>query len=179
MTSSRTIFILSGIVAICVIVMPFAVAQLTPLGAPTSFVQGPTVRDTLRNAVQAASDQSRLTAQTAVEMGRRARSAGYQTQNFAADYQNLQFQFQNLRAVFSQVVGLVPQIQSPSASNSAAELDAGLNIIAEVFGPVEQDYQAGTLSRDAIVRMCEVLDEALQEWQKELKKDSRRLGVIR
>jgi hypothetical protein len=170
----KTSFQLACVVVVCLAAMSLAEAQFAP-----PFVQGPTITDTLRNAVQAASDQSRFTAQAASEMGRRTRSAGYQTQNFATDYQNLQFQFQNLRSVFSQVVGMVPQIQSPRAANSAAELDAGLGIIAEVFAPVEQEYQAGTLGRDSIVRMCQVLNEALLEWQRELKKDSRRLGVIR
>lgn len=153
-------------------------AQFTP-GTPPSFVQGPTVTDTLRNAVQAASDQARMTAQVAAEMARFARGAGYQTQNFAADFQNLQIQFQNLRTVFGQAAGIVPQIQSARASNAAAELDAGLNIIAEAFTPMQQEYQAGRLSRDTIVRCCQVLNEAILEWQRELKKDSRRLGVIR
>jgi len=157
-----------------------AIAQLISLpGAPLSFVQGPTLADTLRNGAQATSDQARQTAQAAGEMGRRARSPGYQTQNFAVDFQNLQIQFQNLRAVFSQVAAFVPQLQSPRAANAAAELDAGLNIIAEAFTPVQQQWQAGTLDRRNVVMMCEVLNEAVIEWQKELKKNSRRLGVIR
>lgn len=173
---------LFGIIGSWLVVTPCANAQLVggwPSGTPAPFVQGPTVKDTLRNAVQAASDQARLTAQTANEMARRARSPGYQTQNFVADYQNLEIQFQNLRSIISQVVSIVPQIQSARAANAVAELDAGLNIIAEGFTPMQQEYQAGTLSRDTIVRCCRVLNEAILEWQKELKKDSRRLGTIR
>ena len=176
-TKARKVHLL---VCCAVIAVGGAIAQLISApGTPSSFVQGPTIADTLRNGAQASSDQARMTAQTAVEMGRRARSAGYQSQNFAADFQNLQFQFQNLRTVFSQVAAFVPQLQSPRASNAAAELDAGLNIIAEAFVPVQQQWQAGTLDRQSVVLMCEVLNEALREWQKELKKNSRRLGVIR
>jgi len=151
----------------------------SPMGTPPSFVTGPTLGDTLRNAVQATSDQARLTAQTAAEMGRRARNSTYSTQNFSTDYQNLQLHFANLRSVFGQVAALVVQLQSARAANAAAELDAGLNIIAEGFVPMQQEYQAGTFSRDTIVRCCQILNEAILEWQKELKKDSRRLGTIR
>jgi len=171
-----------AVLVICLLfAAPLAPAQFAgaAIGTPPSFVTGPTLGDTLRNAVQATSDQARLTAQTAADMGRRAQSSIYSTQNFTTDYQNLQLHFSNLRNVFNQVAGLVVQLQSARAANATAELDAGLNIIAEAFTPVQQQWQAGTLDRDTIVRMCRVLDEAMVEWQKELKKDSRRLGVIR
>jgi len=145
-----------------------------PGGAPP-FIQGPTLADTIRNGCQASSDQARVTAQAAADMGQRVRSAAYQTQNFWSDYQNLQFQFQNLRATFAAVDAFVPQLQSPRASNAAAELEAGLNIISEAFAPVDQ----GTFNRDAIVRMCQVLKEALDVWRQELRKDAARLGPIR
>jgi len=182
MNPLKSIFTRIAVIAIC---LPFAIS-LAPaqyaggsIGTPPSFVVGPTLADTLRNAIQATSDQARLTAQTTADMGRRAQSSAYLTQNFITDYQNLQFQFANLRSVFSQVAGLVVQLQSARAANAAAELDAGLNIIAEAFAPVQQQWQAGNLDRTTIVNMCRVLDEAMAEWQKELKKDSRRLGVIR
>jgi hypothetical protein len=158
---------------------PAQLGPAFPPGTPLPFVQGPTLIDTVRNAAQATSDQARIAAQTATEMGRRARSAGYQSQNFAADYPNLQLQFQNLRATFNLLAGIVPQLQSARAANAAAELDAGLNIIAEAFTPVEQEWAAGNLDRRTIVQMCEILNEAILEWQKELKKNSRRLGTIR
>jgi len=44
---------------------------------------------------------------------------------------------------------------------------------------VQQQWQAGTLDRQNVVQMCEILNEELLERQKELKKDSRRLGVVR
>jgi hypothetical protein len=39
--------------------------------------------------------------------------------------------------------------------------------------------QAGMANRDTVVRMGQVMNEALLEWQKELKKCSARLGTIR
>lgn len=148
-------------------------------GAPPSFVQGPTVAATLRNGAQAASNQAQLTARTAAEMARRARSSGYQTQNFEADFHNLQVQFQNLCATFNQLAGFLSQLQSPQAANAAAELTAGLNIIAEAFTPVQQQWQTGTLNRPSVVMMGEVLNGALLEWQKELKKNGQRLRAAR
>jgi hypothetical protein len=148
-------------------------------GMPLPFLQGPTLADTLRNGVQMTSDQCRLTAQFAREMGRRTRSAGYQLQNLWTDYQNLDYQFQNLRHTFNAVGDLALQLQTPRAANAAAELQAGLDIISEAFLPVQQEIQAGTSNCDTALRMCQVLDEALMVWQKELKRCSSRLGTIR
>jgi hypothetical protein len=144
-----------------------------------AFLQGPTLAASLRNGVQAVSDQARLTARTAADMGQRAGGGGYQMQNFEADYQNLRLQFQNLRFTFAAAGELVVQSQSARAANATAELDAGLNIIAEAFLPVQQELQTGNVNRDTIVRMCQTLNQALDLWQKELKKSSARLGYIR
>ena len=146
---------------------------------PPPFVQGPTLGATLFNAAQLTSDQARFTATAAVQMEGRARGATSRMQYFSTDYQNLQLQFQNLRGTFNQLAAWVPQLQSPRAANAVAELDAGLNIIAEAFIPVQQEIQAGTLNRNTVIRMCQVLKESLDLWRKELKKSSSRLGMIR
>jgi hypothetical protein len=143
------------------------------------FLQGPTLADTLRNGAQMASDQSRVTAQFAREMSQRAQGAAYQMQNFLADYQNLEYQFQNLRITFNALGQLALQLQSPRAANAAAELESGLNIISEAFNPMQQEIQAGMFNPDTIQRMCGALNQALLEWQKELKRCSSRLGTIR
>ena len=148
-------------------------------GTPLPFLQGPDLAATLRNGAQMASDQSRVTAQFAKEMSRRARSAAYEMQNFLADYQNLDYQFQHLRSTFNALQQLALQLQSPRAANAAAELEAGLNIISEAFIPMQQEIQAGAFNPDTVQRMCQALNEALLEWQKELKKCSSRLGTIR
>lgn len=150
-----------------------------PMGTPPPFLQGPTLAATMRNGAQAASDQSRVTAQYAKEMGYRARSGGYQMSNLQHDCQTLQHQFHSLRVTFNALGELALQLKSPRAANAAAELDAGLTIISEAFAPVQQEMQAGTLNRDTVQRMCQVLNEALLEWQKELKRCSSRLGTIR
>lgn len=150
-----------------------------PVGMPPPFLQGPTLRDTLHNGAQAASDQASVTAQFAREMAGRARSAAYQMQNLWTDYQNLAYKFQHLRVTFNALGELALQLQSPRAANAAAELHAGLSIISEAFDPVQREMDAGTLNRDTVLRMCQVLNEALLEWQKELKRCSTRLGTIR
>ena len=112
-------------------------------------------------------------------MSQRARGAAYEMQNFLADYQNLDYQFQSLRATFHALGQLALQLQTPRAANAVAELEAGLNIIAEAFLPMQQDLQAGAFNPDTIQRMGQALNDALIEWQKELKRCSSRLGTIR
>ena len=174
---------MSGMAALWLAIAPLpATAQAVspgPAGMPPPFLQGPTLADTLRNGVQTASDQSRFTAQFAKDMGQRARGVAYQVQNLWNDYKNLEIQFQNLRTTFHAVAELALQLQSARAANAAAELEAGLNIISEAFTPMQQDIQAGTFNPDTIQRMCGALNEALLEWQKELKRCSSRLGMIR
>jgi hypothetical protein len=161
--------------------MPAPAQLVAPWNAapPLPFLQGPDLASTLRNGAQAASDQSRRTAQTANDLSRRARSPGYLMQNLWNDFQNLEYQFQNLRGTFRALGELALQLQTPRAANAVAELDAGLNIISEAFTPVRQELQAGMANRDTVVRMGQVMNEALLEWQKELKKCSARLGTIR
>jgi hypothetical protein len=150
-----------------------------PAGSPAAIVQGPTLNATLRNALQATSDQVRVVTRTATDVGRRAKGAFYQSQDLANDYQNLQFHFQNLRATFNVAGELALQLQSARAANATAELTAGLDIISEAFAPVQKELQTGAANRDTVVSMCQVLNLALNEWQKELKKNSVRLGMIR
>lgn len=174
---------MTGLAVLCLTLAPLrAPGQAVspwPAGMPPPFLQGPTLEATLRIGVQTASDQARLTAQSATEMGRRARGVAYQMQNLWNDYQLLEIQFQNLRTTFNAVANLALQLQTARAANAAAELEGGLNIISEAFAPVQQEIQAGTLNRDSVVRMCQVLNEAMLEWQKELKRCSSRLGTIR
>jgi hypothetical protein len=80
---------------------------------------------------------------------------------------------------FNAVADLARQLQNARSANAAAELQEGLNIIAEAFAPVQQEMQTGTVNRDTVARMCLILNEALMEWQKELKRCSSRLGSIR
>lgn len=88
------------------------------------------------------------------------------------------FQFQGLRATFNSLAGMASQLSQPRAANAAAELDSGLSIIAEAFIPVEQEIKAGMATRDTVMRMGRILDDALGVWDKQLKKNSSRLNLI-
>jgi hypothetical protein len=155
------------------------VAVSWPAGSPVAIVQGPTLNATLRNACQATSDQVRVVMRAASDAGRRSKGAWYQAVDYANDFSALQVHFQNLRATFNVAGNLALQLQSIRAANASAELSAGLNIIAEAFTPAQQELQSGTLERETMTSLCQVLGLALAEWQKELKKDTARLGMIR
>ena len=59
------------------------------------------------------------------------------------------------------------------------DADAVKPVFELKLDPVQRELQAGTVNRDAIVPTCQVFEEALLEWQKELKRCSVRLGTIR
>ena len=73
---------------------------------------------------------------------------------------------------------MTQQLKSTRATNAAAELEAGLDIISEGFAPLQQELQAGSFNRDTLASMGLVLSEALQMWERELKNKSARLGNI-
>ena len=182
MNRSLTYLGQSGLAMLWLVAASPAAAQVLPgypVGAPPVLVQGTSVAASLRNAVQVTADQCRRTSQFAQQMGRRVYTGSYQMENLAADYQALQLEFQDLRLSFNLVAQQAQQLPSPRAANAAAELQAGLDIISEAFAPVQQEIQMATVNRDTVASMCRVLQEALQVWDRELKKKSSRLGLIR
>jgi pullulanase/glycogen debranching enzyme len=72
---------------------------------------------------------------------------------------------------------------SRHATGVTRSLYGDADVVKPVFelklDPVQQGLQAGRVNRDTIVPMCQVLEEALLEWQKELKRCSVLLGTIR
>jgi len=115
---------------------------------------------------------------TAYDWGRRANSGAYRPEYFQQDYANLQWQFQSLRMQFNQMGSIALQLGRPRADNAVAELDAGLNVIAELFTFLEQQYQAGALDRATVARTCDVFQDAMREWERELKRSSARMGFV-
>ena len=59
-----------------------------------------------------------------------------------------------------------------------AELDAGLNVIAELFAFLEGQYNAGTLDRNTVVRTTRAFEDALREWERELRRNNSRLNLV-
>ena len=139
---------------------------------------GSTLGSDLRNAAALTQSQSYLVRKTANEWGHRAKSGNYSPEFFQRDFANLQFQFQTLRNQFNLLGSLVQRLGHPPASNAAAELDAGLNLISELFLFLGKQYNAGTLEHETIVRTCSAFQDALLEWERELKRNSARLELV-
>jgi hypothetical protein len=142
--------------------------------APT----GPTLGSELRNAAAATQSQADIVRRAANEWGHRASSESYRAEFFQQDFANLQAQFQTLRDRFNILGSLAVHLGHPPANNAAAELDAGLNIIAELFAFLGRRSSAGTLDRPTIVRTCRAFEDALWEWERELRKGSARLELV-
>ena len=130
------------------------------------------------NAVSAVETQAGIVRRTANDWGRRANSASYDGAYFQQDLGTLQIQFQVLHEQFNWLGTLALQLGRPRANNSVAELGAGLNIIAELFAFLGNQFNAGTLDRQTIVRTCRAFEDAVREWERELKKNSSRLGLV-
>ena len=90
----------------------------------------------------------------------------------------MQLQYQALRQQFNGLGSLALQSGGPRANNAVAELDAGLGIIAELFAFLQGQFNAGTLDQKTIVRTCRALEDAMREWQRELKKNGSRIGMV-
>ena len=157
---------------------PAPMAEGESLGKPAAFIEAPTSKLALRTALQNSADQAKWTAEMAADIGRRAHSGHYQLEQVAAEFKNLQVQFQNLRTSFQLAAQLTEQLKSSGATNAVLELETGLDIISEGFAPLEQELQAGYFHRDTVASMGVILSEALQMWERELKKKSSRLGKM-
>jgi len=132
----------------------------------------------LRNAAAATQNQVSLLRQAAADWAHRAQYPNYGANDFAFDFQNVQRQFQALRLEFGQLAGIVPMLGRAGANNVAAELGAGLDIIAELCGFLANRNAAGTLDQATVSRTASVLQEAVGAWGQELQKANSRLGLV-
>ena len=139
---------------------------------------GSTGGTSMRNAAAATQTFADGVQRAADDWARRANGGLYQPQMFEVDFANALFQFQSLGQQFSSLAAMVRQAGKPRADNAVAELEAGLNIIGEVFTFLRNEYNAGTLDRNTIVRSCRALKDGMREWEREFKKNSSRLGVV-
>src|SRR5262245_11409054 len=133
-----------------------------PVPPPQPGLSGPTLGANLRSAAAATQQQADIVRRGAVDWARRANAAGYSMPQLQQDFGNMQFQFQALRNQFNVLGNLALQLGRPRANNAAAELDAGLNTIAELFTFLQNQYNAGTLERRTIVRTANALADAMQ-----------------
>jgi len=49
---------------------------------------------------------------------------------------------------------------------------------SELFTFLEGQFNAGTLDRNTIVRTCRAFEDAMREWERELRKNSSRMGLV-
>lgn len=156
----------------------FAYFALTPGGwTRPQYLPGPTPAATLRNAVAATDTSAGIVIKAAYDWGRRANSPTYRAENFLQDFENVRTQFLFLRQSFNALGNLTLQLGRPRADNAVAELDAGLETIAELFTFLQSQYSSGALDNRTLVRTCRAFEDAMKLWQRELKKNSARLGV--
>jgi hypothetical protein len=167
----------AGVLLVILAATPVAQTQYLGPPQPPALV-GPTAGASLRNAAAATQAQTALVRKGANDWGRRAAAGSYTTMQFQQDFQTLQFQFQMLREQFNGMAAIALPLGRPRASNAVAELDAGLNIIAELFTFLANQYNAGTLDGQTITRTCRAFEDAVREWERELRKNGSRMGLV-
>jgi hypothetical protein len=146
-------------------------------GAAPPALTGSTLGQNLRNAAAATHSQAAAAQSAAGNWQGRAGSAGYTDAQFQQDFMNIQLQFQQLRNQFNWLGELALQLGRARADNAVAELDAGLNIITELFIFLDEHFVAGTLDHATVARTAGVFQQAVREWDNELRKGSSRLGL--
>ena len=149
---------------------------LTP--QPATALTGPTLGASMRNAAAATLAQAENVRRMADDWGRRANSGSYNVDQFQRDFGTLRIQSQMLRDQFNGLASLALQSGSPRANNAVAELDAGLNIIAELSDFLVNQFNAGSLNRQTITRTCTAFAAAMGEWQQEFRKNSSRMDLV-
>jgi hypothetical protein len=161
-----------------------AVVLLVSLHAPHTLAQlqrpllGSTIGQSLRNAAAFTYDQSAGMRMFVDHWSGQARAGIYSDATFRCDYATAVGKFATLRTQFNYLAELALQLRRPGATNAVAELDEGLDIIAELFAFLREQYDAGTLDRVTVVRTTAALQKALREWEYELRRNGSRLGHI-
>ena len=95
----------------------------------------------------------------------------------AQGYGNVWQAFQGLRQTFVALTQTLTPQQLANGANELAELNAGLDIIQEVFPNYEEDVAAGRPVNLALADMCRVLREASALWSQELNKTASRIRI--
>jgi hypothetical protein len=149
-----------------------------PVLPPAPVLAGSTPGANLRNTATVVRAQADAIRRGTQDWGRRAGSLGYRNEYFLQDYANMSQQFQVLRQYVSSMNAIAAQTGQARAANAVAELDNGLAMISELFTFLQNQFNAGILDRQTLVRTCRTLDQAMQEWQRELLKLNSRIGLV-
>lgn len=86
-------------------------------------------------------------------------------------------QFQIVRVSFNTLKRTLTPAQLTYGANELAELDAGLDIIQEVFGYYQEDVAAGRAPSAALKDLCNYLRQASGVWLQQLNTVSSQLQV--
>ena len=90
---------------------------------------------------------------------------------------NVWQQFQTLRGAYTALKQTLNAQQATQGANSFAELDAGLDIIQEVFPNYQDAIASGQPVNSALREMCQILRQTCALWLQELNKCCSRLRV--
>ena len=86
-------------------------------------------------------------------------------------------QFQLVRGAYTEFKSTLTPRQLDYGANDLADLEAGLDILQEVFSNYQADVAGGQPESYALRNLCQVLRQAMRVWLQELIKDSNRLHV--
>ena len=145
---------------------------------PAGVVVGSTPFESLRNAATATRNQAGVVETTAQGWARNASSPYYRNDLFLSDFRTMQLEFNALHQRFNWMGDLALQTGRPYAQNTLAELEAGLKIIAEQLGFMQQQYASGNLTQAALVRACQTCQSLMGEWQEQLRLGCSRMGLF-
>ena len=95
----------------------------------------------------------------------------------AQGYGNVWQAFGGLREAFNAFKATLNQQQLAYGANQLAELDGGLDIIAEAFDNYQEDVSAGQPPGPALRNMCSVMRQACGVWLQELNQTCSQLRV--
>jgi hypothetical protein len=91
--------------------------------------------------------------------------------------ENVWRSFQEVRLAYGALKATLTPGQLNYGANELAELDAGLDIIEEVFGGYQADVAGGRPPAAALRGMCQVLNQTIGLWLQELNKNCARMRV--
>ena len=95
----------------------------------------------------------------------------------AQGYGNVWQSFEGLREAYRVFKSSLNPQQLSYGANQLAELDAGLDIIAEAFTNYQEDVSAGRPAGPALRNMCRVMRQSCGLWLQELNKTCSQLRV--
>src|SRR5262249_23548204 len=158
----RSRMILMGLIGVTTLASWFSapVQAQWPYGAPTN----PDAQRNALRSLQAQMDWFQNATRSAPSYG-------------AQGYGNVMQNFQALRDAYNGLKQTLSPQQLANGANALAELDAGLDIIAEAFTYYQEDVAAGQDPTSALRNMCRVLRQASYVWLQELNKTCNRIRV--